>query len=443
MAGELKLDLGNTERELTSGETANLRKQLGLELGVDISSRADILSSTATTAQGILADTATQPGDLGTAAAANLGPSPGQILTIADPSLNTYDYLIFNGTNGQIGWSVAEVRTNLGITNVDDTADGDKPVSNATAVAILASPTLIGNTIFVAKNGTNTRTGLDPHDIRKPFLTCAAALAAATSGDTIHVFAGDYSAEGALGGKDGVDWTIEQGAISPSFNVIGAFTFTIDGDIGGHFIIGNASANVTCKGDVRTSILCNAGTQIAGNAGTLIYCGGGTQTAGSAGTFIQCANGTQIAGNAGTYIQCNGGTQTINNANTSHNGTTLPPIYLTSSGSLTINNSRIESTESGAEVVQINANWAGTFIANNCAFVNTTASSKGISYGATSDRNIQLKNCTIITGAGGVSIDAPSAQTVYIQGVLNTTHALDADIDWFGMDPMIDPGFTF
>jgi hypothetical protein len=183
---------------------------------------------------------------------------------------------------------------------------------------------------------------------------------------------------------------------------------------------------VTCKGDVGTSIVCFSGTQIAGNAGTSIV----------------CANGTQIAGNAGSDISCFGGTQTINNANTSHDGTSYPPIYLSSSGSLTINNSRIESTESGAEVVEFDASWSGTFIANNCAFVNTTASSKGISYGATVTGNIQLKNCTIITGAGGVSIDAPSAQTVYIQGSLNQTHVANINATYEGGSSHTNTNFT-
>jgi len=327
----------------------------------------------------------------------------------------------------------------------------------ATALGVL-SEIIYSNVIFVAKSGTDTRTGLDVHDFGNPFLTCTAALAAATSGDTIHVFAGDYSAESALGGKDGVDLTIEQGAISPSFDVIGAFTFTIDGDIGGNFRVRNASANVVCKGDVGSYIQCDGGTQTAGNAGTYIYCANGTQIAGNAGTVIECANGTQIAGNAGTYIRCNGGTQTvgnagtfilclggtqtINNANNSHDGTSFPPIYLTSSGSLTINNSRIESTESGGDVVEFAASWSGTFIANNCAFVNTTASSKGISYGATVTGNVQLHNPRIITGAGGVSIDAPSAQTVYIQGILNQTHAFDAaDITLSGGSAITNTGF--
>ena len=53
--------------------------------------------------------------DLGTAAAADLGTGYGQILTIGDPGLTTYDYLIFNGTDGYWGWSAAEVRTDLGL----------------------------------------------------------------------------------------------------------------------------------------------------------------------------------------------------------------------------------------------------------------------------------------------------------------------------------------
>jgi len=410
--------------------------------------------------------------------------------------------------------------TNLAQVKAFDSSNYATAAQGTLANTSLQTVTL-NNVLHVAKNGTDTRAGFSAFDVSKPYLTPAAALADASSGDLIVLWPGDYSAEADLGGKDGVNWKIEQGATSPSFNVTGAFTFTIDGDIGGHFIVDNASANVACKGDVGSDISCGAGTQTAGNAGTSIYCGGGTQTAGSAGTYINCdggtqaagnagtsiqcdggtqaagnagtyilcldgtqtagnagtfilcldgtqtagnagtyiecsggtqiagnagtyincAGGTQAAGNAGTYIECAGGTQTINNANTSHDGTTRPSIYLSNTGSLTINNSRIESTESGAEVVEFAASWSGTFITSDCTFVNTTASSKGISYGATVTGNVQLKNCTIITGTSGVSIDAPSAQTVYIQGILNVTHELNANVDWFGTDPIIDPGF--
>jgi len=316
----------------------------------------------------------------------------------------------------------------------------------------------IPNVIFVSKGGTDTRTGLDPHDIGNPFLTCTAALAAASIGDTIHVFAGDYTAEDDLEGKDGVNWTIEEGALSPSFSVDGAFTFTIDGDIGGSFTVSNTSANVTCNGDVATLIGCEGGTQTAGNAGTYIYCTGGTQTAGNAGTYIECyggaqtvgnagtsiycESGTQTAGNAGTSILCGGGTQTIRDANISHDGTSHAPIYLYGSGSLTVTNSRIESTEVGGKVVDVAASWSGTFVAKNCDFVNTTASSIGISYGATVTGDVQLKDCTIITGAGGKSVDAPSAQTVYIQGSLSQTHAVDADITLTGGATYTNTNYT-
>ena len=429
MAGELKLDLGNTERELTSGETANLRKQLGLELGVDISSRADILSSTATTAQGILADTATQPGDLGTAAAANLGPSPGQILTIADPSLNTYDYLISNGTNGQIGWSVAEVRTNLGITNIDNTANS------------ALQELLIANTIFVAKNGTDTRANLDDHDLSKPFLTCTAALAAATSGDLIVVWPGNYSTESALTGADGVNWEIKEGAISPSFLVTIAISFKVYGDVGGYFRVANTLADVECKGHVVGFAHCTAGKLKIGSSGGYIKADGGNLTCGNFGTFAEITYGGSLTIEGATMIS-----------------DAPPPIggllYMSNNQAtpckLTIRNSRIESTYENVTLIRSANTTAAEIIIDNTTLIAKNAGTDGATIGISlfGDANsTQLKNCTVITAQNGTGvakcIDATSAQTVYIQGVLNTTHVFDANIDWFGMDPMIDPGFTF
>jgi hypothetical protein len=245
------------------------------------------------------------------------------------------------------------------------------------------------NTIFVAKNGTDTRTGLDVHGV--PFLTCTAALAAASSGDLIVVYPGDYSAESDLAGADGVNWRFREGAISPDFLVSGGFTFTINGDLGGFLDVRNSVNTVTLNGSV---------------------------------------NGYIRVGDLG------GEKLILNGARFSHDGTTRPPIYLTSSATLEIQNSRAESTKSGAEVVQIDNSWSGSLIAKNCEFVNTTVATNeattGILYGSSVTGSVQLKDCTIITAQDGTgvakSIDAPAAQTVYNQGTLNQTHAEDSDV---------------
>lgn len=310
--------------------------------------------------------------------------------------------------------------------------------------------TTLQNAIFVAKNGTDTRTGLDPHDIGNPFLTVTAAQTAASSGDTIVVFPGDYSGETALAGKDGVYYYGLDGATLPAFNVTTAITVKGRG-LAQSLTCSNVSAVMDMpEMDAGTFIFCSGGTQTAGNAGTYILCDDGTQTAGNAGTFIQCSGGTQTAGNAGTYIRCTSGMQILRNGRQSHDGTTFAPISLSSTGSLYLYNYRSESTESGGVVVDIANSWSGSLFASDCELTATTVATneatKGINYGTGVTGDVQLKNCTIITAENGTgtakSIDAPAAQTVYIQGSLNQTHDEDSDITFAGGSAITNTNFT-
>jgi len=258
-----------------------------------------------------------------------------------------------------------------------------------------------GNMIFVdAVNGDNATGTAGRADL--PYLTCTAALAAASSGDLIVVRPGDYSGESALSGADGVNWKIEEGAISPSFEVTGAFTFTIDGNIGGYFV-SSASSEVTIKGDIGDFVLLNVGSILHLHNCKINYDG-------SANTLFQ------LAGTSSAYIH----------------------------------NCKFTSTESGAEVIFFSSNWAGSFIAKNCDFVNTTVATNeattGISYDSSVTGDVQLKDCTIITAQDGTgtakSIDAPAAQTVYIQGTLSQTHDVDSDITLAGGASITNTNFT-
>jgi hypothetical protein len=328
--------------------------------------------------------------------------------------------------------------------------------------AIAGIRSLIGNTIFVAKTGTDTRTGLDDHDIRKPFLTVNAAQAVAVSGDTITVFAGDYSAETALGGVDGVYYQGMDGATLPAFNVVTGITVYGSG-LAQSLICNHASAVMNfARMDAVTFIECGGGVQTAGNASTIIYCDGGVQTAGNAGNYIYCDGGEQTVGNAGTYIYCGGGVQTAGNAGTiiysdggvqtithANFSSTDRTVRLSSSGSLTITG-RIESTQSNGVIVDIANNWSGTLKAVGLDLTATTVATngatKGINYGTDVTGIVQLKNCTIITAKNGSgtakSIDAPAAQTVYVQGSLSQTHAVDSDITLAGGAAITNTAFT-
>jgi len=328
--------------------------------------------------------------------------------------------------------------------------------------AIAGSRSLIGNTIFVAKTGTDTRTDLDDHDIRKPFLTVNAAQAVAVSGDAILVFAGDYSAETALGGVDGVAYVGQLGATLPAFNVVTGITVYGSG-LAQQLVCNHASAVMNfARMDAVTFIACERGEQVAGNASTYIFCESGVQTAGNAGTYIYCVSGVQVAGNASTYIFCGGGEQTAGNAGTfifcsggeqtvthANFSSTDRPVRLSGSGSLTITG-RIESTQSNGVLVDIANSWSGTLNAVDLDLTATTVATdgatKGINFGTGVTGNVQLKNCTIITAKNGSgtakSIDAPSAQAVYVQGSLSQTHAIDADITLAGGSAITNTAFT-
>jgi len=319
-------------------------------------------------------------------------------------------------------------------------------VAQTNELIAAALPNPIGNTIFVAKTGTDTRTDLDDHDIRKPFLTVNAAQAVAVSGDTITVFAGDYSAETALGGVDGVAYVGQLGATLPAFNVTTGITIYGSG-LAKLLICNHASAVMNfARMDSVLFIICNGGVLTAGNASTFIQCSGGVITAGNAGTSISCNGGVITAGNASTYIECSGGVITVTDANFT---LTDRPIRLVNSGSLTITG-RIESTQSNGVIVNLANSWSGTLNAVDLDLTATTVATngatKGINYGTGVTGNVQLKNCTIITakdGTGtGKSIDAPAAQTVYVQGSLNQTHAVDSDITLAGGSAITNTAFT-
>jgi hypothetical protein len=287
------------------------------------------------------------------------------------------------------------------------------------------------NVLWVSKSGNDSTGARGRFDL--PYLTVGAAQTAASSGDTIIVLPGDYSGETELGGKDGVTYQGMDGAILPAFNVTTAITIKGSG----------LCQSLTCD---------NAGAVIDMpdmDTVSFIECLGGTLTAGNAGTIIECLGGTITAGNAGTYIFCEGGTLTIRNADQSHDGTTLAPIGLSSSGSLTIENSRHESTELNGVVIGIANNWSGSLKIFNSRLKATNAgtdgATKGINYGTGVTGSVQLINCSIITAQNGSgtakSIDAPSAQDVVIQGTLNQTHDKDSDITFVGGSAITNTNF--
>lgn len=310
------------------------------------------------------------------------------------------------GTGDAVTFNSLTLATGATVDNIETTVTDDDthaPTSGAIVDYVEAQGSKLHNTIFVSKGGTDTRTGLNPHDITNPFLTCTAALAAASSGDLIWVLPGDYSGESALAGKDGVNWKIEEGAISPSFVVSENFSFSIIGNVGGYVVKDGASGVIKIYGSIEEFLLINNGSQV------------------------------QLYG-----------------ANITYDGSANPTVQLDASSVFKIYDSRVESTDSGKEVVNLSNTWSGSLIAKNCEFVNTTVATNeattGIFYGTGVTGTVQLKDCTIITAQDGTgtakSIDAPSAQTVYIQGALNQTHNADSDVTYEGGLSHTNTNFT-
>ncbi|WP_292295007.1 hypothetical protein [Marivita sp.] len=337
------------------------------------------------------------------------------------------------------------------------------------ASALYASDFVSGKTIYVDGSSavsTDTRGNLSKYSYLFPFQTVTAAEGAAADGDTILVLPGDYSAETALGGVDGVTYQGIDGAILPAFSINTAITVKGSG-LCQSINCGNSSTvidmpdmdavgDIVCTGGTLTagnaggSIVCDNGTLTAGNAGGIIYCDDGNLTAGNAGSGIYCDNGNLTAGNAGGSIYCDGGNITIRNADQSTDGVSDPPIVLSNAGSLTIENSRHESTELDGTVVSLSDNWSGSLKIFNSRLkatnADTNSATTGISYGTGVTGTVQLDGVIIETAEDGTGvakcIDSPDTQTVRIGSDLVATHDVDANITPSGGDLMLDSNIT-
>jgi hypothetical protein len=91
-----------------------------------------------------------------------------------------------------------------------DLGSGVLPWRHLYVDTLTLSNPFAGKNLYVDSVNGNNSTGLRG-DITKPFLTLAAAKAAAVSGDLITVYPGTYNEKNLL--KDGVNWHFESGAI--------------------------------------------------------------------------------------------------------------------------------------------------------------------------------------------------------------------------------------
>jgi hypothetical protein len=294
------------------------------------------------------------------------------------------------------------------------------------------------NVLWVSKSGNDSTGARGRFDL--PYLTVGAAQSAAQSGDVIRTLQGDYSSE-TIGGKDGVFYDFMEGSIGPQIEVSTAITIKGRG-LCERLYCGNAGAVIDMpKMDTVTDSIVVSGKIVCGNVG------------GQAEAFDEEQNGSPCileCNNASFFYSGLLGFLTIRNANQSYDGALgLLSIVIESSGSITVENSRHEFTGENGVVINILNNWSGKLIAKNCTFVATNAgtdgATKGINYGTGVTGTVQLINCSIITAQNGSgtakSIDAPSAQSVIIQGTLNQTHAEDSDITFVGGSAITNTNF--
>ena len=242
----------------------------------------------------------------------------------------------------------------------------------------LGSAFEIGNTVFVDQENGNNSTGTRGRaDL--PFLTMVAAETAASEGDLILARQGDFSAE-TLNGKNNCFYWFLPNVIGPIFIIDVARTVRGKG-LCKALSVNNPSAVIDMpEMDAVSEIFCSSGTLTARNSGPLEFTG--------------TANCT-ILGN-------------------------------------------ILETRSNANAVSIGNDYSGTLrIKGNIKAVAGT--SKGINYGTGVTGTVILDNSTIETS--GVSIDAPAAQSVIVQGTLNVTQDVDSDITIVGGSKSVNTNY--
>ena len=268
------------------------------------------------------------------------------------------------------------------------------------------------NTVWVSKSGNDSTGAVDRFDL--PFLTVNAAEDAASSGDTIIVLPGDYSAESSLSGKDDVTYQGLDGAILPAFNVTTAITIKGSG-LCQSLTCSNPGAVIDMPDmDTVGDAAVIAGKTFFGNVG------GQAEVFDEEATGIPCVLECE---NAAFYFIGTLGVLTIRNANQSHDGTTNEPISLSSSGSLTIENSRHESTEENGAVIDLANNWSGSLKIFNSRLKATDGATTGIKYGTSVTGTVQLDGVTIETGEDVIIVTGAGS------GIINGTYTPDGEVN--------------
>jgi hypothetical protein len=201
-------------------------------------------------------------------------------------------------------------------------------------------------------------------NLSKPFLTPAAALAAAAAGDLIDVYPGTYTLSAPLG-ADGVNWLLRPGVTLTGANGVfaaaSAMTYEVNGP--GARIITTAATN-TGKDAVKVSHASAAVT----------------------------VRGLRISAT------------TVN---------TQAQAVLNTAGTLTVDGCTIDGATASGRALVLHS--GGLTRVRGCRVTNTGSSANAA---LTAAAGLVLANCTL--SSGGASLDAAAPQTVVVEGVLTT-----------------------
>jgi hypothetical protein len=308
--------------------------------------------------------------------------------------------------NGGTGAStVVGAKTNLGLNNVDNTSDANKPISTATQAALdtkapLASPALTGTpTVPTATIGTNTTQIASTAFVNS-------AIAAATTPDATETVKGKIKLTGDLGGTADAP-TVATNAIT-SAKILDGTIATAD----------LASASVTNAKIGETITVANGGT----GAGTLTgYVKGTGTTAMTASLTIPVADvtGAQTSSNLSNDIAADTGSEskypsvkaveTVVTSKVGGSGTTnfIPKFTATSTlgNSSIFDNGNVGIGTTSPISLFSNAPSGTNFVGSNGA----TQSSNGISWLTNSTGyNTSLYNAGTAAGSNGLQVKVAS-----------------------------------
>jgi len=298
--------------------------------------------------------------------------------TIANHLMSAMDYATVGGL-AQLGTSnatVKPIRFPAGIVSLE-AGSGMTLSTTATSVVFNASgSTLAGNTVWVSKTGNDSSGARG--SVGAAFLTCAAAKAAAYSGDTIIVLPGGYEESDLQ--KAGVNWHFFNGAIVTNNS---GSTAIFDSTTSG-------AGNTDITGD---------GVFVDAMATRVVY----WQTAGQVNS-VRCKS---MIG--GTVVDIADGTATVEVDEIV--GSDDWPVLISGTGGVTtINRTRIKGTSatSSARAVYVLAENNDTTL-RDCVMVvdsagdytlgaNTTANVR--LYGSTMANKTNSPSVTLLTGSG-------------------------------------------